>query len=75
MVWGAIWREGKSKLVFMERDQDSPRKGYSAPSYIKALEEGLLPIYNTARHFQQDNAKIHKAKASMGWIIDHGIEL
>ena len=75
MVWGAIWREGKSKLVFMERDQDSPRKGYSARSYIKALEEGLLPIYDATRHFQQENAKIHKAKASMGWIMEHGIEL
>ena len=59
----------------LERDQDFPRKGYSARSYIKALEEGLLPVYDGTRHFQQDNAKIHKAKASMAWIIGHGIEL
>ena len=75
MVWGAIWREGRSKLVFLERDMDSPRKGYSSRSYIQALEEGLLPEYDGTRHFQQDNAKIHLSKASMAWLLGHGIAL
>ena len=75
MVWGAIWREGRSPLVFLERDENSPRKGYSARSYIKVLEKGLRPYYNGTRHFQQDNAKIHIAKASIRWLMDHGIEL
>lgn len=75
MVWGAIWAEGRSKLVFLERDEESARHGYTARSYIRALEEGLLPGYDKTRLFQQDNAKIHKAKATMDWMEEHEIDL
>jgi hypothetical protein len=27
----------------MQRDPDAPRGGYSAQSYIQALQQGLLP--------------------------------
>ena len=41
MVWGAIWKGGRSPLIIMERDAESKRNGYSAKSYIKVLEEAI----------------------------------
>ena len=50
MVWGSIWlnkkgRPRRSPLVIMQRDPDAPHNGYSAQSYIWALEEGLIPYH------------------------------
>jgi len=79
MVWRAIWMEGgrgcKSKLVFMERDSSSAKNRYTANSYIKALEEGLLPIYDETRKFVQDNARVHTVRKSMSWFQEHHIAL
>lgn len=74
MVWGAVWKGGRSKLVIMERDEDSPRRGYTAKSYQRALTEGLLPVYDETRHFQQDNAKIHVCQSTETWLQAHGID-
>ncbi|KJZ68152.1 hypothetical protein HIM_12456 [Hirsutella minnesotensis 3608] len=74
MVWAGIWRGGRTKLVIMERDQAAKRKGYTARSYRKALSEGLLPVYDGTRRFQQDNAKIHVAGGTPEWLQLHGIE-
>ncbi|KFA66064.1 hypothetical protein S40285_03673 [Stachybotrys chlorohalonatus IBT 40285] len=30
IVWAAVWRDGQSELIFMERDPNAPRQGYSA---------------------------------------------
>jgi transposase len=73
MVWGAIWHGGRSKLVVMERDEDSPRQGYTAKSYIKTLEEGLIEHYKPGTPFQQDNARIHTAIDTQEWFELHGI--
>lgn len=73
MVWGAIWYGGRSNLVVMERDKDSPRQGYTARSYIKTLEEGLIEYYEPGTPFQQDNAKIHIAHSTQEWFKSHGI--
>lgn len=48
MVWAAIWLDERgyprrSDLIIMQRDPDAPRGGYSAQSYIQALQQGLLP--------------------------------
>jgi hypothetical protein len=75
MVWGAIWKGGRSHLVIMERDEEAPRNGYSARSYRTALKEGLLPYYQPWMRFMQDNAPIHKEEATMAWFLQHGIEL
>lgn len=74
MVWATVWRGGRSDIVIMERDEDAPRKGYTANSYQKALQEGLLPHYDGTRHFQQDNAKIHVAESTRKWLAERGIE-
>ncbi|RDW79716.1 hypothetical protein BP6252_04354 [Coleophoma cylindrospora] len=73
MVWGMIWKGGRSELVIMERDEAAARNGYSANSYTWALEEGLLPYYIPGRFFLQDNAKIHVAKHVKAWFEEHGI--
>ena len=36
------------------------------------LEEGLLPVYEPGRPFQQDNAKIHTAIVTKAWLEEHG---
>jgi hypothetical protein len=45
MVWGAIWRGGKSDIIIMICDQTARRRGYTSLSYQEALIEGLLPIW------------------------------
>jgi hypothetical protein len=44
------YREGQNFLK---------KKGYSTNSYIKSLEEELIPIYKPGLIFQQDNTKIY----------------
>ncbi|WQF90572.1 Putative transposase, Tc1, ribonuclease H superfamily [Colletotrichum destructivum] len=61
MVWGMVWAEGRSDLVFLIQDSTSRRQGYSSNSYISCLEEGNLPYSDDTRHFMQDNASIHNA--------------
>ena len=39
MIWAAIWLEDRSNIEFIHRDEDSPREGYSAKSYLKVLNE------------------------------------
>lgn len=73
MVWGMIFKGGRSELIVMTRDEDAPRKGYTARSYQKALQEGLIPHYDETRHFQQDNAKIHVCKSTEEWLQSRGI--
>lgn len=73
MIWGCIWLGGRSEIIIMERDLNTPRNGYSAWSYLEALEAGLLPIYEPGQFFQQDNAKIHVAKVAKEWFEEHGI--
>lgn len=58
----------------MERDESSRRSGYTAKSYQKALSEGLLPVYDGTRRFQQDNARIHNFGGTPEWLQVHGIE-
>lgn len=46
MVWAGIWLRGRTELIIIERDEDSPSgRGYTAKSYIETLEKGLLPFY------------------------------
>jgi len=73
MVWGMVWKGGRSPLVIMERDIEAARNGYSANSYIWALEEGLLSTYRPGYPFQQDNASIHTARKVKDWFEEHGI--
>lgn len=73
MVWGSIWLGGQSELVIMERDEASDGGGYTANSYIKMLEKGLLPIYEPGQIFQQDNTSIHTAGTTKSWFESHEV--
>lgn len=56
-----------------ERDPNTPRRGYSANSYQDELEEGLLPIYDGTRQFQQDNSRIHNYGGTPEWLQEHAV--
>lgn len=78
MVWGAIWldrrgRPRRSPLVIMDRDFRSKKNGYSGASYIKTLQEGLLPYYKPRQAFVQDNAPIYKCKETREFLESYGI--
>ena len=45
MIYAAFWYDGRTELIAMERDALARKEGYSARSYIWALEEGLMPVY------------------------------
>ena len=80
MCWAQIWvdergRPRRSRLIIMERDSKAKRKGYSANSYIKTLEEGLLPYWRDGDIFQHDNAPIHNARKVKKWMLRHRIRL
>ena len=74
MVWAGIWRDGRTDLVIMKRDQTTACKVYTAKSYQNALSEGPLSIYDGTRRFQQDNARIHNFGGTPEWLQIHGIE-
>jgi hypothetical protein len=79
MVWGAICMQGlnttRSPLVVMQRDPTAKKNGYSAWSYIKAMNEGLFPIYRRSLRYMQDNASIHMAGLVNLWLKDHFIPI
>lgn len=56
-VWGAIWMNGKSNLVVLQRN-------VNAEEYRRILTEHLLPITSEMENyiFQDDNAAPHRAK-------------
>jgi hypothetical protein len=57
----------------MKRDPEVKRQGYSANSYIWALEEGLIKNYKPGFIFQQDNIQIHIVEKTQEWFESHGI--
>lgn len=56
MVWGVIWLGSRSPLIIIDReveiDSKSPKKGYTAISYINTLEKGLIENYRPGYIFQ-----------------------
>jgi transposase len=75
MFWACFWYDGRSELVAMARDPQAGRNGYSARSYIWALEEGLLPILAEDTLYQMDNAPIHTAYDTTLWLNAMDIEV
>ena len=73
MIYAAFWYDGRSELIAMERDVLAQREGYSARSYIWALEEGLMPVYEPLDIYQMDNAPIHMSNLVKEWLETHGV--
>jgi hypothetical protein len=57
----------------MERDPSAAKEGYSAQSYIWALEDGLIPIYELLDIYQMDNTPIHTSKLVREWLERHSV--
>jgi DDE superfamily endonuclease len=75
IIWGAIYGEGRSDIVIMDRDPDSEKSGYTANSYIAVLNDQMPRIWELSRIFMQDNAKIHTAKIIKKRFKDKSIQL
>jgi hypothetical protein len=75
MVWGAIWVGGRSDLFIINRDESSPKNGYSARSYLEVLKDQLPTIYSPGMIFMQDNAPIHTAGIIKKWFKDNAISV
>ena len=73
MVQAAITFEIKTPLIFMLRDEENENHGYTARSFILALEDGLLPIYQPGQLFQQYNTQMHIAKIAKEQHEKHNI--
>jgi len=57
----------------MERDVLARKEGYSARSYIWALEEGLILVYKPLDIYQMDNTPIHISNLVKEWLETHGV--
>jgi len=75
MIWGAIWIGGRSDIVFMERDETSPRQGYTAWSYLKVLNAQKETIWSPGMKFQQENCSSHTAGEIRDWFKANDIEV
>jgi DDE superfamily endonuclease len=73
MVYACFWYDGRSELIAMERDPLAAKEGYSARSYVWALEDGLMPIYEPLDIYQMDNAPIHASNLVKRWLETHGV--
>lgn len=75
MYWAGIWLQDRTPLVPMKRDPTSKNNRYTSWSYILALWDGLLPLYDGTKRCQQDNAKIYVSNETISWLMEQGIEL
>ena len=75
MVWAAISAAGLSDLMIMRRDKSAKKQGFTTQSYIRVLEDGLLPIFEASDIFQQDGARIHTSRVARAWFERCGIRL
>ena len=57
----------------MERDPSVAKEGYSAWSYIWALEDGLIPIYKPLDIYQMDNTLIYTLNLAKKWLETYGV--
>ena len=73
IIYAAFWYDGRSELITIERDVLARKEGYSAQSYIWALEEGLMPVYKPLDIYQMDNAPIHMSNLIKEWLETHGV--
>lgn len=72
MVWGAFSQNGVVQIAF-------PSTRMNSQEYIEMLQNHLLPFLQQNHRgdwvFQQDNASVHKSRATMAWLSEHGIQV
>jgi len=52
----------------MERDEDSPRNGYTSTSYTDVLAQVLPQFMRATEMYMQDNAPIHTSAWTTEWL-------
>lgn len=75
MIYAAFAGTGEGVVVVMRRDPASKKGGYSARSYVQALEEAIPTVYKKGMYYLQDNAPIHKADLTLEWLKKHDVVL
>lgn len=73
MCWAAIWNDGFTEIQFMDRDEESPRGGCSADSYIEMIADQLPQFYRPDLWFMQDNFPLHTAQRTRAWLAQNNI--
>jgi len=73
MIWGAIYGNGRSDVVIMERDPAADKSGYTANSYLTVLNDQIPRTWQPEMIFMQDNAPIHAAKKIREWFTNQAI--
>ena len=73
IIYAYFWYDGRLELVAMERDPSVVKEGYSARSYIWALEDSLILIYKPLDIYQIDNAPIYTSNLVKKWLETHGV--
>jgi transposase len=68
-------RLGRADLHLMSRDEDAPRGGYSARSYIRVLEDLMPQSYEPGMLFLQDNSSLHTSGLARTWLQENAISL
>ena len=72
MLWGAFCSSGTLSLAF-------PSCRMKSDEYIRVLQNNLLPFMEDSEEahflFQQDNAAVHKSKATTAWLNQQNINI
>lgn len=82
MVWAAIYKGGKSKLLLLDTSQsEGKRRGVTAAIYRDQVTNGPLRDLVTAMRLVgrspkvlEDNAKVHTAAIARECALEHGFE-
>lgn len=75
MFYGVVQYNNRSELIAMKRDPVGKKNGYTAVSYIWAMEDGLLDIFDPENDiYLMDNARIHTAHITLDLLESWGIE-
>lgn len=75
MVWACFCRGRRSKLMFMERDPDSPRAGYTSVSYTDVLAKELQRFMRADNFYMHDNAPIYTSRWANEWLRSRDISM
>jgi len=73
MVYACFWYNSCLELITIERDPLVVKEGYSARSYIWALEDGLVLIYKPLDIYQMDNTLIYALNLVKEWLETHNV--
>ena len=75
MAWACFCKGRRSRLLFLERDVDSPRSGYTSVSYTDVLAQELDTFMHANNYFMHDNAPIYTSRWTIEWLRSRGVPM